>query len=94
MAICGIWCSREAPVASVEECSSIAAPGRVGLPATGKSTLSKSIAREFGAVHLRFDAIEQGRGLFRHKRTPATCRNPDYEGVRTSFAGLGGDRDS
>ena len=94
MAICGIWCSRVAPVASVEECSFIAAPGRVGLPATGKSTLSKSIAREFGAVHLRFDAIEQGRGLFRHKRTPATLRNPDFGSVRTRLADMGGNRES
>jgi predicted kinase len=31
-----------------------------GLPATGKSTLSQLIAREFGAVHLRIDTIEQG----------------------------------
>ena len=30
-----------------------------GLPATGKSTLSKQIAVELGAVHLRIDTIEQ-----------------------------------
>lgn len=30
-----------------------------GLPATGKSTLSRLIAREFGATHLRIDTIEQ-----------------------------------
>ena len=31
-----------------------------GLPAVGKSTLAKSIAKEFGAVYLRIDTIEQG----------------------------------
>ncbi len=31
-----------------------------GLPATGKSTLSKLIAQEYGAVYLRIDTIEQG----------------------------------
>jgi predicted kinase len=31
-----------------------------GLPATGKSTLSKLIAQEYGAVYLRIDTVEQG----------------------------------
>ncbi len=31
-----------------------------GLPATGKSTQSKLIAQEYGAVYLRIDTIEQG----------------------------------
>jgi predicted kinase len=31
-----------------------------GLPATGKSTLSKLIVQEYGAVYLRIDTIEQG----------------------------------
>lgn len=30
-----------------------------GLPATGKSTLARAMARETGAVHLRVDTIEQ-----------------------------------
>ena len=30
-----------------------------GLPATGKSTLATALAREFGAVYLRADTIEQ-----------------------------------
>ena len=30
-----------------------------GLPAVGKSTLARSLARRIGAVHLRIDAIEQ-----------------------------------
>lgn len=35
-----------------------------GLPATGKSTLAKLIAKEYNAVYLRIDTIEQGlRGL-------------------------------
>ncbi|MDR1740216.1 MAG: AAA family ATPase [Bacteroidales bacterium] len=31
-----------------------------GLPASGKSTLAKLIAREYNAVYLRIDTIEQG----------------------------------
>ncbi len=31
-----------------------------GLPATGKSTLAKLIAKEYNAVYLRIDTIEQG----------------------------------
>jgi hypothetical protein len=30
-----------------------------GLPGTGKSALSRELARQRGAVHLRFDTIEQ-----------------------------------
>jgi predicted kinase len=40
-----------------------------GLPATGKSTLARGLAREIGAVHLRIDAIEHavvGSGLGSH----------------------------
>lgn len=31
-----------------------------GLPAVGKSTLARFVAKEFGAVYLRIDTIEQG----------------------------------
>jgi predicted kinase len=31
-----------------------------GLPATGKSTVSRAVARKLGAAHLRVDTIEQG----------------------------------
>ena len=31
-----------------------------GLPAVGKSTLAKFVLKEFGAVYLRIDTIEQG----------------------------------
>ncbi len=31
-----------------------------GLPATGKSTLAKSISSKFSAIYLRVDTIEQG----------------------------------
>ena len=31
-----------------------------GLPAVGKSTLAKYVVKEFGAVYLRIDTIEQG----------------------------------
>ncbi len=31
-----------------------------GLPASGKSTLSKFIAKEYKAIYLRIDTIEQG----------------------------------
>ena len=30
-----------------------------GLPATGKSTISQCIAKEFQAIHVRVDSIEQ-----------------------------------
>ena len=31
-----------------------------GLPAVGKSTLARFLVKEFGAVYLRIDTIEQG----------------------------------
>ncbi|HEX3816045.1 MAG TPA: AAA family ATPase [Mycobacteriales bacterium] len=43
---------------SVEgECSVLIIIG--GLPATGKTTVSRAVARELGGVHLRIDTIEQ-----------------------------------
>jgi predicted kinase len=39
------------------ECSVLVIVG--GLPATGKTTISRAVARELGAVHLRIDTIEQ-----------------------------------
>ncbi|MBY8879366.1 AAA family ATPase [Actinacidiphila acidipaludis] len=44
-----------------------------GLPATGKTTLARAVARELGAVHLRIDTIEQAvvrSGLARHPVGP------------------------
>lgn len=39
-----------------------------GLPASGKSTLSKFIAKRYNAVYLRIDTVEQGlRDLFKLK---------------------------
>jgi predicted kinase len=49
-----------------------------GLPASGKSTLSKHIAKKYNAVYLRIDSIEQGlRDL---------CNfNVECEGYRLSY---------
>jgi predicted kinase len=30
-----------------------------GLPATGKTTIARELARQLGAVHVRIDSIEQ-----------------------------------
>ena len=35
-----------------------------GLPGVGKSTIARSLCREFGAYHLRVDAIEEGMKAF------------------------------
>ena len=45
-----------------------------GLPATGKTTIARALAREIGAVHLRIDVIEHAvteSGLARHPLGPA-----------------------
>jgi predicted kinase len=45
-----------------------------GLPATGKSTIARMLAREIGAVHLRIDVIEHAvveSGLAGHPLGPA-----------------------
>ncbi|MFF5717922.1 AAA family ATPase [Streptomyces buecherae] len=45
-----------------------------GLPATGKTTLSQTLARQIGAVHVRVDTIEQAivrSGLATHPVGPA-----------------------
>jgi predicted kinase len=44
-----------------------------GLPATGKSTIARMLAREIGAVHLRIDVIEHAvveSGLAGHPLGP------------------------
>ena len=44
-----------------------------GLPATGKTTIARTLAREIGAVHLRIDVIEHAvteSGLARHPLGP------------------------
>ncbi|MDT3399529.1 AAA family ATPase [Streptomyces sp. B1866] len=44
-----------------------------GLPATGKTTLARALARQIGAVHLRIDTVEQAivrAGLGRHPVGP------------------------
>lgn len=43
-----------------------------GLPGTGKSTLTRALARHVGAVHLRIDCIEQALRVL-----PGTAANPD-----------------
>ena len=50
-----------------------------GLPAVGKSTLAKSIAKEFGAVYLRIDTIEQGLKDLCHIRV-------EGEGYRLAYS--------
>ncbi|WEV23879.1 AAA family ATPase [Streptomyces sp. 71268] len=45
-----------------------------GLPATGKTTLARTLARQIGAVHVRVDTIEQAivrSGLAAHPVGPA-----------------------
>lgn len=49
-----------------------------GLPAVGKSTLARFVAKEFGAVYLRIDTIEQG--------LKDLCRiNVEGEGYRLAY---------
>ncbi len=54
-----------------------------GLPAVGKSTLAKIVAKDFGAIYLRIDTIEQG--------LKDLCRiNVEGEGYRLAYR-LAGD---
>ena len=49
-----------------------------GLPAAGKSTLARFLVKEFGAVYLRIDTIEQG--------LKDLCRiNVEGEGYRLAY---------
>ena len=52
-----------------------------GLPATGKTTIAKELARQIGATYLRIDTIEQAI------RDPTTVRQPiTDEGYRVAYA--------
>jgi predicted kinase len=52
-----------------------------GLPATGKTTIAKELARQIGATYLRIDTIEQAI------REPTTMRQPiTDEGYRVAYA--------
>jgi predicted kinase len=52
-----------------------------GLPATGKTTIAKELARQIGATYLRIDTIEQAI------RDPTTMRQPiTDEGYRVAYA--------
>jgi predicted kinase len=52
-----------------------------GLPATGKTTIAKELARQIGATYLRIDTIEQAI------RDPTTMRQPiTDEGYRVANA--------
>lgn len=52
-----------------------------GLPATGKTTIARELARQLGAVYLRIDTIEQAM------RDAATASQPiSDEGYRVAYA--------
>src|ERR1700677_2290050 len=52
-----------------------------GLPATGKTTIARELARQLGATYLRIDTIEQAI------RDTTTVSKPIYdEGYRVAFA--------
>jgi predicted kinase len=52
-----------------------------GLPATGKTTIARELARRLGAVHIRIDSIEQAI------RNSGVVQNPiDDAGYRVGYA--------
>jgi predicted kinase len=52
-----------------------------GLPAAGKTTIAKELARQIGATYLRIDTIEQAISDFATMRQPITD-----EGYRVAYA--------
>lgn len=55
-----------------------------GLPGTGKTTLSRGLARGLGAVHLRIDSIEQA--IARVRTAPADGGPIGPEGYAAAYA--------
>jgi predicted kinase len=51
-----------------------------GLPASGKTTIAKDLARQLGATYLRIDTIEQAL------RESPTASQPINEGYRVAYA--------
>ena len=54
-----------------------------GLPGVGKTTIAQEVARQIGAVHLRFDSIEQA---IRNAGIVPDLREVDDAGYRVAYA--------
>jgi predicted kinase len=57
-----------------------------GLPATGKTTIARELAREIGAVHLRIDTIEQAVVRAGAGNRPLGATRSPTRWLRTTFA--------
>lgn len=53
-----------------------------GLPATGKTTISRALASQINAVHLRIDTIEQDEFEAEHRDRESGARVSSRAGCR------------